>query len=287
MPIVDIDPEISLSMSKTIFEALLERYDEFSLDDEEIEDLINAVESLRSRESSWSPSRPSSDTAVWRYVNFTQLMSILERDSVWFSNVNNFNDPYEGTIPRRNLENEIQQIADSAGVPENIARMAHHSFTSGVRYSGTGCVSCWNISQYESAALWEQYIESSEGVAIQTTVENLESAFSDSERDLVVGEIDYINYDRDTIPDGMLPTLYHKRESFEHEKEFRVSFLPEDDEEIGAGEYINIDKDILIDRIYLAPTSKDWFYNLVESVLDTYSVDCEIVKSDIYSDPVY
>ena len=44
------------------------------------------------------------------YLDFTQLTSILERERIWFSNIQQFEDPYEGTIPRKNIEEEIEKI---------------------------------------------------------------------------------------------------------------------------------------------------------------------------------
>ena len=257
-------------------------------DEEEIKDAFESVDDLRSEISEdWNPRQPASDSRVWRYLNFTQLMSILERKSIWFSNISNFNDPYEGTIPRKNIEDEIQKIIDESGVDRQTAKNIHQVVTSGNKYNVNGFVNCWNKSEYESAALWEQYIEASEGVAISTSVERLERSLEDSNINLTFGEVKYINYDMARIPDGILPTFYHKRLSFQHENEYRISFIHDSEENPPVGKYVDVNVDTLIDKLYLAPTTQDWFSDQVAEVLNTYDVDCELVKSDINSDPVY
>lgn len=272
-------------LTKWIF-SFSDKFEEYN--EEDLKNIIDVTKSVRDHsDEPWDPPQPSSDSTVWRYLNFTELMSILERGGVWFSNISQFDDPYEGTIPQKNISREIDEIARRADVEEDLAKRVHSVVTSGSSYGTSGFVSCWNLSNNESAALWEQYIEASEGVAIRTSVDQLERAFSESERELTFGEIEYIDYTLEEIPPGMMPTLYHKRKSFEHECEFRISFLRGENEDLDGGTYIKVDIDTLIDEIYLAPTAPNWFYDQIERVLDTYGVSCGLEKSDIYSDPVY
>lgn len=251
------------------------------------EEIFEAADNIRNDEiDNWTPPQPSSDTRIWRYLNFTQLQSILEREQLWFSNIMNFDDPYEGTIPKGNVEREIEELKENLEVTHKIAKKLHNVLLERALVED-GYVNCWNINQYESAALWEQYVDSKEGIAISTTVDRLEAAIVESEINFRYGAIEYINYEEDNIPDGKLPPLFHKRKSFEHENEFRVSFIDTDDVYSPSGGYISVDTNMLIEEIYIAPTSESWFYDLVEKVLRTYDVGCDLHKSDLYSDPVY
>ena len=280
---INIEGQLSLNEIR-----LFHELNDKDISEEEVKDVMEFTNSLRTESNAhWEPPQPSSDSIVWRYLDFTQFMSILERKSIWFSNIAQFEDPYEGTIPYKNIQNEINQIVDETGVDVDIAKTVHKSLTSGYKYKSDGFVNCWNLNNHESAALWEQYIKSTEGVAISTTVDRLERSLEDSGKELKFGNVEYIDYKNKTIQDGILPTLYHKRMSFEHENEFRISFLNEGDDKIGSGTYLPVDTDILFDKVYLAPTSKEWFYDQVERVLHTYNIDCKLVQSDILSDPVY
>src|SRR5882724_6342538 len=79
-------------------------------------------------------------------------------------------------------------------------------------------ISCWSASDYESHALWRVYCNSTEGVAVQTTLARL--------RESVGGlRVDRISYQ---IPGSskQTPTLYDlvtkKRPMFSYEQEVRV-----------------------------------------------------------------
>ena len=79
------------------------------------------------------------------------------------------------------------------------------------------------------------------------------------------GLVQYIDYDRDWLPEGytFLPFL-HKRKSFAHEREVRIVHqdLPKSDRGISVGVEnsllgitIPVNLDLLIGRVYVAPTS--------------------------------
>lgn len=281
-PIINFTNPKTFKTQKTSFFKLAD-----DISKEQISKAVDLLDSIRiDKEGTWEPSHPSSDSRIWRYLNFTQLQSILERDKIWFTNVTQFNDPYEGTVPQKNIEDEIEEIVEETGIGQGYAEEIHRQYM-GTSYVKGGYVNCWNINPHESAALWEQYLDSPQGIAICTTVEQLEQSLHKSDRDLIFGEVEYIDYKRDRIPDGKLPPLYHKRKSFEHEDEFRVSFIESEPGDVGVGTYIGVDTETLIDRIYLSPLSQDWFGDLVDRVLDTYDVDCDLQRSGLYSNPAY
>src|SRR5208283_5194086 len=82
-------------------------------------------------------------------------------------------------------------------------------------------VNCWHMNEVESAAMWKIYSTSKDSVCLQTTFARLRDVLP--EDDVYIGVVNYISYDRDMIPDdnGLWP-LFHKRKSFEHERELRA-----------------------------------------------------------------
>jgi hypothetical protein len=286
-PIEEVE-KIEFEPATTVMDVIVSGYD-FDLGNEEKNDLARRLTNIgRNEDQEWSPPpTPSSNAFIWRYLNFTQLLSILERDAIWFNNVNQFDDPYEGTIPKANLEAEIDDLVEDFDIPRNDMLEIYRNVAGWKDFSVSGAyVNCWNVNEHQSAALWEQYIDSIEGVAIRTTVSQLRQALNPTQKDFVFGNVEYIDYDEDIIPRGRLPTIYHKRESFEHEHEFRISHSPENSEEgLGAGFYAKVDKDALIERVVISPIAPDWFSDLVERVLQRYGVDCELIESKLYSDP--
>lgn len=160
-------------------------------------------------------------------------------------------------------------------------------------------MNCWNLSECESAALWRLYVKGDEGVAVQSTFKRLTQCFSpDGERTVHIGKVAYIDYKTDWLPEGnMFYPFLHKRKSFEHEQELRAIIMINpvttgeqlnlDKEVVSRGEYIDVNLDMLIENVYVAPTAQDWFYNLVTSIMKRYDLKKGLVRSDLASDPVY
>ena len=120
---------------------------------------------------------------------------------------------------------------------------------------------------------------------------------SKSEHEVHIGKIKYVDYTKDFIPEANLMTPFlHKRKSYEYENELRAINLelPVVDgkvdlsrEPLNRGKNIPVDLDILIEKIFVAPTAPKWFYELVESILDKFGLEKEVIQSSLDEDPVY
>jgi hypothetical protein len=95
----------------------------------------------------------------------------------------------------------------------------------------------------------------------------------------------------------------HKRRSFEHENELRAIIMkyPINTEEysldlnnwvtspdvFGNGEYLDIDVQTLVERVYVSPLSSDWFRHLVNDIMIKYQLRRKAFKSNLDESPVY
>ncbi|MDB6025336.1 MAG: hypothetical protein JWM68_1559 [Verrucomicrobiales bacterium] len=52
------------------------------------------------------------------------------------------------------------------------------------------------------------------------------------------------------------------------------------------GKRVKVDLSVLIRQIYVAPTSPDWVFELVGKVTRSHGLNCPIVKSNPYTDPL-
>jgi hypothetical protein len=160
-------------------------------------------------------------------------------------------------------------------------------------------VNCWHLNNVESAAMWKLYLSHSEGVAVQTTFERLVSSFQGDENDMFevyVGKVSYLDYEHEAFPEGntFVPFL-HKRRSFEHEHELRAIIQPifpggdplTDIGPFADGLLVEVDLRMLIEHIYVAPTSEAWFAALVENTTKKYGLGIPVRHSDMIRDPVY
>ena len=51
---------------------------------------------------------PDGDAVVWRYMDFTKFVSLLDRRALFFARAHKLGDPFEGTMTRANLEERSQ-----------------------------------------------------------------------------------------------------------------------------------------------------------------------------------
>lgn len=244
----------------------------------------------------FEPENPEENEALWRYLDFTQFISILETGDLWFSAASGFTDKWEGGL----TEQQIEQIADN--VPSFIENSSESVRQLYDALRATTYISCWHHRDEETAAMWELYNDRGKEVAIKTTVGNLRSALRWSD-DMVMGCVEYKDYNSggDLFQITRNSPFFHKRLSYEHESEFRVvksEFnLPERvgmgkglkevvAEKGGAGRPIDVDQEALIDEVVVSPVAGGWMRSLVENVLETYEIeDISISDSELGNDP--
>ncbi|MCM1566348.1 MAG: hypothetical protein NC238_10445 [Dehalobacter sp.] len=236
---------------------------------------------------------PNDNDKIWRYIDFTKFVSLLDRQALYFNRADKFPDKFEGSFSKANID---QRLIVYKGVPiassTNILKLLQ-------KFRKMIAINCWHLSEFESAAMWKIYLKSDEGIAIQSTFGKLKNCFNNFKDPVYIGKVNYIDYQRDWVPEGSIFYPYlHKRNSFEYEKELRVVFarfpISEDGKSIdyekdtfGEGDFIPIDLNILIERVYVSPTAPLWFTELVTSVLKKYGFEKEIVQSSLSEGPIY
>lgn len=229
---------------------------------------------------------------IWRYLDFTKFVSLLDTEKLFLCRADQLDDPWEGSLSRANLdareEPEVKYLTLAQEELSDLHKFArYHMF-----------ISSWHMNEFESAAMWKLYLKSDEGIAIQSTLGDLKRSLDKSEIDVTIGKVEYIDYDKDIISEkSIVYPFVHKRKSFEHEKEIRVLkwILPQKVEgkwdlsipNPNLGIEVDIDLNILINKVYVSPTAPPWFFDLTKSVMKKYHVKKEVIMSDMTMGPVY
>lgn len=94
---------------------------------------------------------------IWRYMDFTKFMAMLEEGGLFFSCVGKMDDPFEGSLTKLNKTLRPLMHKNDNALPNAIANLRNEV-----------AVNCWHASDYESAAMWELYSKSEEAVCIQS-----------------------------------------------------------------------------------------------------------------------
>ena len=224
---------------------------------------------------------PSSPRAkLWRYMDFTKFMALLEESSLFFSKAENFEDPYEGAFSKSNRAHRSfvlsrSQTEDSLTVEHSSDRFA---------------ISCWYAAAHESAAMWNIYAKSTDAIAICTNYLRLRRALPSC---IKIGLVKYADYNQQWISEqAPIHRFMYKRLSFNHENELRAIIDLTDpaapiNGNIEDGNFrVELDFNCLITNLYVSPKSRDWFHELVKKVCLRYKLHVQPVRSSLYDGPI-
>ena len=208
--------------------------------------------------------------SIFRYMDFSKFIDIFENKHLSFCNLKYFEDEYEGQIPDGYFKNWSCETKKEYKDFSNIFSCMLGAY-----------VNCWNIAEDESYALWKIYTLPKTGIAIRSTVGNLRKSLDND--NIKIYKVKYIKsfsnieekyeipfYDlgRDETYGYILNKRFggvYKQEVYRYENEVRAVYL-----EFSNKENINfnVDLDILIDSIYISPFASDWFYELVNKIVE-------------------
>ena len=241
---------------------------------------------------------PDEHVKVWRYMDFTKLVSLLDSRELYFTRTDKLDDPFEGSWPKINVAAR-RQVPDIVVSPEAresflkaMAMLGEHAR----KWARCTAINCWHMNEHESAAMWKLYLKSDEGISIQSTYSKLRESFLVDET-IFLGVVKYIDYDTEWIDAGnSLTPFVHKRKSFEHEREVRALVArwpgPEhgmdlDKGTIAHGVKIRVDIEKVVERVYVAPGAPEWFAELVSAVVNRYGYGFQVVQSKLNEQPVF
>jgi len=213
-------------------------------------------------------------------MSFSKFASLICLSGLWFSRLGEFEDVFEGTYPEANKRLRPEIYGDDV-IPQEVYDLIE-------KESSSIFVSCFHANDYESAAMWSLYSKD-EGIAIQTTAGHLKNSFSSYQRDIYLSAVEYIDYEKDFLPEGNSFYLAtYKRKSFEHEKEVRCLYsdhYQNPQEKGNAGFNARVDLCKLVNKIYISPYAKPYLEDITRSLVQAYNLSPEIISSTLYTLP--
>ena len=234
------------------------------------------------------PSNPN--LKIWRYMDFTKYVSLLESKSLFFSRSDLLGDPYEGATSHANQKLR-SHFSRNAPIPDNILNDMS-DFAEWLRQ--WIFINCWHLNEFESHAMWKLYTKSNESIVIQSTVGLLKSLLPE---EINIGSVKYIDYKTDWLPEeNIFLPFVHKRNSFQHENEIRaiiqnIDYIGEkiQNKEVNyeLGKMVKVNLSDLIQNVYLSPESQEWFTNLVKQVTERYNYNFNIYPSKLLVKPIF
>lgn len=216
--------------------------------------------------------------AIWRYVDFARLLSLLQTKALYFARADTLGDAWEGSI----------SAATFALLGDRTPRIAR-------TFQLQTAVSCWHMNSHESVAMWDLYARAGTGLAIRSTVQRLIDSLANAAEEIVIAPISYIDYD--TTPMRMDNTLYpllHKRRSYAHEAELRAMTLFQPTSAVHdhatnpPGKLVATDVERLIEAVYVSPSAPTWLADTVVRVVrDTIGGQVPVRQSRLGEQPLF
>lgn len=234
---------------------------------------------------------PNDNTIIWRYIDFTKFIDLLENESLFFCRSDKFQDPYEGFFRLKDYEKTRNLLGN-----QNLVKKFYF-------------INCWHRNDNQSDAMWRIFLKTNNGIAIKSSVARFKKALNKSPEDIFLSEVYYRDFEKVTFKDLMseeqnqwpvsgsnirgatLNQFSYKRISFEHEKEIRAFYLDTPiPAKIKGGTHIEfldsktikIELSQLIDEIVIAPFADSWLAPLVEKILLRYKLNIKVTSSKLY-----
>jgi hypothetical protein len=241
---------------------------------------------------------PEPSEIVTRYTSLAQLLWIATQQKLPLTRVDLFQDLFEGSVPQSEIEQQVAAIGTRDRMYQqlqmSVEKRADMTFgeqwagmTSGKKFEAITArrknltysthASCWRWG-LEPDGMWRLYCGAKEGVALQTTFSRLEQSLEQALKTepLLVGKIQYGDYEAIPPFTHDLDHVMYKREVFAFEQEVRILRMD-------AEHYLNLCSSAWqeklppslsiswniregIDCILVSPYADTWFLEAVQAV---------------------
>ena len=248
---------------------------------------------------------PPSDAVLWRYMDFTKFVSLLEKQALFFARADKLEDPFEGYLPNLCRAGMREFFEELSNPDRDVLLRTMLDFTKALpRFT---LISCWHESRHESAAMWKLYSRDDNGIAIKTDFDSFAKSYTSSQV-IFIGRVNYVDYETHFFADKWwIHPFLCKRRSFEHEREVRavIQELPLKEEKEGryrpidvsqtslsqgicdVGNYYEVDLALLIQEVIVSPYAPNWLLELIRSVATRYNLKAPVIKSNLADNPTW
>jgi hypothetical protein len=248
--------------------------------------------------------KPRENLRLWKYMDIPSFLSLLTSNSLTFIRADLFEDNYEGKLPiptASMVDYTINQLMNNdISDPKYLKVSDDEEIIRKNVY-----LNCWCKESHEMVHMWKIYSKEN-GVAIETTYENLKSSINSTET-VFPTEIQYLDYEHALTgwQAGALTAFTIKRKEYKSENEFRLMIafprIIEDQLMQQKNQYqklndpermrlyseipvIKCEVDIsdLISKVYISPYAPKWYHTVIVDITKKCGLDnIDIIQSKL------
>ncbi len=246
------------------------------------------------------------DSKIWRYMDLAKYLNLIRTRSLYLPSLPKLEDEWEGATGAYDLERDLSLIPPFENrTPHTDLQFVHSTNTTGDMERHSAYVSCWHANESESEAMWKLYGQSGGSLAVQTTIESLESVgpSSPTEGPSAILSVRYRDLTTEKMDEkdvnDMLGMYAYKRPSFSHEQEVRLihkSFNTDGmrtaentiDYRLSPwGKNFEVDLSNFIHKVVISPKSPSWFIDVVKDTTVKYGFNFPVEESEMNLRPTY
>lgn len=249
---------------------------------------------------------------VWRYMDIAQLISMLDKQALFFVRSDKLQDSFEGLLTKASI-NSLDSLLEEVNDNDPCKYIAKQviDIMKGIPKKGKPYfyINSWHKSEYESMAMWSIYAKSNKGISIQSNFQKLKECLLNSHycynEELIrspfihLRDVKYVNteiYCQDlSHKNWSLNCYFNKLQSYDYEREVRavIDLTAESDDQFdykeiieNNGIYIYISLDF-IEKIFVCPLAPNWVLDVVKSIAEKYGVgEAKVVRSNLITDRI-
>jgi hypothetical protein len=203
---------------------------------------------------------------------------MIQTSELWFARADRLGDPFEGSFSAASLQ-DLKDWHPSA---------TEVRLRSSDDWRQQCLVNCWHQNDDESVAMWNRYGDQAEVAAIRSTFDRLKGAIKESQQEIYVGQVQYIDYQTESISDAnAFDPLLHKRRAFDYEREVRAIAVIPRRLQFPAPEGLGfpVTLAVLVEAIYVAPAIADDAVDRLRTALDERGLQLPLRASALDAKP--
>jgi len=245
---------------------------------------------------------PSNQMVIRRYTGFKWFKKTVEEEELYLGPAASYadDDPNEGQVTdevrsREQTQSAGDQVTLQDGSEMNISKgMERFRQNTQSQYF----LSCWRLGTDENRDHWKKFGSDNLTVAIETTVGQIWNHLQ-SEKEVHMGMVRYIDRQQDTIPNTPPETYFFKGLDYSGETEFRLALIgggnpimdirDDPDKEFQLPDYqeqefASFERDAVINRVLIEPEATDEDLQRVDEILSENLIQAEVEHSRLDSD---
>ena len=169
---------------------------------------------------------PERQTTIWRYLEPYKFQYLIEQNSIYFTQVEQFSTDFqEGLLSKNDLIGIKRQIFSTNNKNPEAEFQEFYRHYSNIKKSVF--ISCWMAAEDEHDYMWSNFLSGANGVVIKSTVQSLQNSFNNSPTDfeIFISETHYFNPNELIGPVNLVRQFSRKPDHFENEQEIRAIII--------------------------------------------------------------